>query len=198
MIDPVSPLADAFATPPSVEAALARDPVAPRPDSSLGSRHSSLPEAPDPSAVARFRQALALHEDLAAAREAISGSSAAAVPHAESAEAPAVVPHAESAEVSAAARETGHVPEASASGPGFTRESLAAAASATLAQTEALAGSAAALQSAVAPVLEAVSPETLAAAASSALAQSGSFAESAAAFQTAVNPMFRVTGAEKS
>ena len=71
MIDPVSPLADAFATPPSIEAALARDPVAPQPHSSLDSRHSSLPEA-DPSAVARFREALALHEDLTAALGALA------------------------------------------------------------------------------------------------------------------------------
>ena len=59
--DSPDPLAvnNPFSTPPSIEAALARDPAAPQSDpSSAGS--------PDPAAVARFRQALALHEDLAA------------------------------------------------------------------------------------------------------------------------------------
>ena len=99
MIDPVSLIADAFATPPSVEAALARDPVL-RPAGNGGDA-SATGSRPDPSAVARFRQALALHEDLAAAREALSAAPAAVAPHAESAEI---------AQAPAAAREAGPSP----------------------------------------------------------------------------------------
>ena len=116
MIDPVSSIAEAFATPPSIEAALARTPVLR--SAGNGGDAGASGSQPDPSAVARFRQALALHEDLAAeASAALARSTALAAaldtqgrsavpvapvaPHAESAVpyvAP-VVPHAERAEI---------------------------------------------------------------------------------------------------
>ena len=127
MIDPVSPLADAFATPPSIEAALARDPAAPQPHSSLDSRHSSLPEA-DPSAVARFRQALALHEDLAAATSSAAPANAAA---GGLERALGALGTSGPAAPGTPAQPASNDGEAAAPA---TRESLAAAASATLAQ----------------------------------------------------------------
>ena len=123
MIDPVSSIAEAFATPPSIEAALARTPASPvARRSGMGGSDGQTPSSPtpDPSAVARFRQALALHEDLAAARAA-AGSQVPGRQVSSSDLQPATCDLRPGGEAAAPA----------------TRESLAASASATLAQSAA-------------------------------------------------------------
>ena len=80
-------LANPFSTPPSIEAVLARDPAAPQTDSPDGQAPSC--PAPDPSAVARFQEALALHEDLATEATALLQSGGSAVPQEASAPSPA-------------------------------------------------------------------------------------------------------------
>ena len=68
-------LANSFSTPPSIEAVLAHDPAAPQP----GSPDGQAPSCPA-SAVARFQEALALHEDIAAEATALIQSGDVAVP----------------------------------------------------------------------------------------------------------------------
>ena len=148
-----------FATPPSVEAALARTPAAPAPTGGSGVSPGRLEVSA--STIARFREVLALHEDIQKDFAASATSlSVAATPIL-------------AAPVAPPAREAGSVPEASASGA--TRETLAAAASSVLAQASALESSTASLAAAVPPPTR----ETLAAAASAALAQSAAFTDSA-------------------
>ena len=103
MIDPLSSIADAFSTPPSIEAALARTPALRSAGNGGGAGSSGSP--PDPSAVARFRQALALHEDLAAEASAALARSTALAAALDTRNRPAqtagpvVAPHAEPAEI---------------------------------------------------------------------------------------------------
>ena len=60
-----------FATPPSIEAALARDPASPPLSGGSGASPDRL-APPDSSAVARFREALALHETQPTAKQLVT------------------------------------------------------------------------------------------------------------------------------
>ena len=157
-----------FATPPSIEAALARDPAAPQPqgNSSLVTPHSSLAgaaPAASASAVARFRQALALHEDLAAEAAAAHQldlslvtrhSSLAEAAPAQQLDSSLFTRHPSLTEASAAQQIDSSLvirhsslaeADPAASAPVVTRETLAAAASSALAQAAAFSDSVAAI-----------------------------------------------------
>ena len=82
---PMFPSSDSpFSTPPSIEAALARPPAAPQP---LAGGSGVTPEhfvSPDASAIARFREALAIHEgiqtDFSKSVAALSAAASSALP----------------------------------------------------------------------------------------------------------------------